>query len=241
MTISSDVEVGLLVNNKVNELRDWLSANPIDERVHLSFKGDELDQRENSNFLLLAFAFGLFLMAGILLIEFNSFYSVLIILSSVILSTIGVLFGYMITGTSFNVVMSGMGLIALAGIVVNNNIVLLDTYERLIKTAPTAFDALIQTGAQRLRPVFLTTLTTVLGLVPMAFEVSIDFFTRSIAVGAPAMSWWQQISITIIFGLIFATILTLVVTPCTVMLQARRSEKRQPTVPLSAGAQIPAE
>ncbi len=240
MSITSDVEDGYLANDKVSELRAWLAANPVNERVRVSFKGDEAEQRENGNFLLFAFAFGLFLMAGILLIEFNSFYSVLLILSSVILSTIGVLFGYMLLGIPFNVVMSGMGLIALAGIVVNNNIVLLDTYERLVKTAPTAFDALVQTGAQRLRPVFLTTLTTVLGLVPMANQVSIDFFSRSISFGAPAMMWWQEMSLTIIFGLIFATILTLVVTPCAVMLQARRSERKRNEPPLPAGV-IPAE
>ncbi len=245
LTIGSDVEPGLLVNDKVNELRSWLERNPINERVRVTFKGDDQEQRLNFAFLVTAFAFGLFLIAAILLIEFNSFYNVMLILSSVILSMVGVLFGYLVTGLTFNVVMSSMGLIALAGIVVNNNIVLLDTYERLEKTAQNAYEAIIQTGAQRLRPVFLTTLTTVLGLVPMANQVAIDFFSRSISIGAPATSWWQQMSITIIFGLLFATILTLVITPCFIMLKAERREARmrhlRPLRPISPGAQIPAE
>ena len=170
--------------------------------------------------------------------EANSFYRAFLILSAVIMSTIGVMIGLLATGQPFGIVMTGVGVIALAGIVVNNNIVLIDTYDRLIKTAPSPFEAILQTGAQRLRPVFLTTATTALGLLPMALGVSIDFLSREIAFRAPATMFWQMLAFTIIAGLIFSTILTLVVTPCALMLRDRR---RETTSPAGVATQQPAE
>ncbi len=240
MTVESDVEPGLLANDQVAALKTWLTENRLDQQVRILFRGENEEQEESGNFLLIAFAFALFLMAAILLVQFNSFYSVLLILSSVILSTIGVLLGYIIIQQPFIVIMTGIGLIALAGIVVNNNIVLIDTYDRLIKTAPNPFEAILQTGAQRLRPVFLTTATTALGLLPMAMGISIDFFSREIAFQAPATMFWQMLAFTIIVGLTFSTVLTLIVTPCALMLRDRRRERPladEPGVP----AQQPAE
>ena len=115
--------------------------------------------------------------------------------------------------------MSGVGIIALAGIVVNNNIVLLDTFFRFRETAPTIFDAILRTGVERLRPVFLTTATTVLGLIPMAMQIGVDFFDRSIEFGSPALQFWRHLATSIVFGLIFATVLTLVFTPAALMAQ----------------------
>src|SRR3546814_3477286 len=109
--------------------------------------------------------------------------------------------------------MSGIGVIALAGIVVNNNIVLIDTFDRLRETTASAREAILRTGAQRLRPVMLTTVTTILGLMPMVLATNIDFFSRTITVGAPSTQWWRQLSTAVAFGLTFATLLTLVVTP----------------------------
>ena len=226
LTIDSEVAEGQLPAERVAALKDWLRQNPINPQVYLTFRGEEEAQQESGSFLIFAFSLALFLMGAILLVQFNNFYSVLLILSSVILSTSGVLLGYLLTGQPFVVVMSGLGLIALAGIVVNNNIVLIDTYDRLITTASDAKAAIIQTGAQRLRPVFLTTATTALGLVPMALSLSVDFFSRDISFGAPATLWWQQLSVTIIFGLSFSTLLTLFVTPAALMLRARGAEKR---------------
>ncbi len=243
LKIESSVEPGNLPNSLVVALQAWLKENPLDPRIRLKIGGEQEEQGESSAFLLFAFALALFLMAAILLIQFNSFYSVLLILNSVILSTIGVLLGYTITGQPFVLVMSGIGLIALAGIVVNNNIVLIDTYDRLKQTAPTTFDAVIQTGAQRLRPVFLTTTTTALGLLPMAMIVSIDFFARSITFDAPELLLWQQLAVTIIFGLIFSSVLTLFVTPCALMLKdgrRRRARTEQP-VGVPPGYEVPAE
>jgi multidrug efflux pump len=104
--------------------------------------------------------------------------------------------------------------------VVNNNIVLLDTYDRLKDRIADPMQAIMRTGAQRLRPVLLTAVTAILGLLPMVFQVSIDFFTREVVYGAPSTQWWVQLSTAIAFGLSFATVLTLVVTPCALMVRA---------------------
>ena len=127
----------------------------------------------------------------------------------------------------FGIVMSGIGVIALAGIVVNNNIVLIDTFDRIVKTAASPREALIRTGAQRLRPVLLTTATTIFGVLPMVTRVNIDFVTREIAVGAPSTQWWQQLATAIAFGLAFATLLTMFVTPSLLMIRANVSVWRE--------------
>ena len=236
MSIEADVADGLLPNTQVGLLRQWLSDNPLDPAVRVQYRGEQEEQEQSSAFLSLAFVISLFLMAMILLVQFNNFYSVFLILSSVILSTTGVLIGYLVTGQPFVLLMSGLGIIALAGIVVNNNIVLIDTYERLIKTAGSPLDAIIQTGARRLRPVVLTTATTCLGLLPMAFTFTIDFFDRSVSLGAPATLWWRELAVTVIFGLMFATILTLVVTPCALALKYRARESRRKWVKMLSAA-----
>ena len=179
-------------------------------------------------------------MAVILVTQFNRFYSAFLILSAVVMSTVGVMLGLLVIAQPFGIVMSGIGVIALAGIVVNNNIVLIDTYDRLAKTAATPMEAILRTGAQRLRPVLLTTATTILGLLPMVTRINIDFVTREIDVGAPSTQWWQQLATAIAFGLAFATVLTLIVTPALLMIRAnlaalrlRRREKRL------SGARLP--
>jgi len=150
-----------------------------------------------------------------------------LILSAVIFSTMGVLIGLMVKGQPFGVVMSGVGVIALAGIVVNNNIVLIDTFNGLRKQGMMVREAAIRTGVQRLRPVMLTTITTILGLVPMVFQFNIDLIHQSFSVGAPSAQWWTQLSTAIAGGLTFATPLTLILTPCLLVLGARRKEKQQ--------------
>jgi multidrug efflux pump len=165
-------------------------------------------------------------MAIILVTQFNSFYSALLILSAVIMSTVGVMIGLLITQQPFGIIMSGIGVIALAGIVVNNNIVLIDTFDRLRETTSSVREAILRTGAQRLRPVMLTTITTILGLMPMVLATNIDFFSRTVQVGAPSTQWWRQLSTAIVFGLTFATLLTLVVTPSALMLRENLSAFR---------------
>ena len=151
----------------------------------------------------------MFVMAIILITQFNSFYHAFLILLAVVMSTIGVVIGLILTGQTFSIVMTGVGIISLAGIVVNNNIVLIDTYAQLKRAGMAPLEAVVRTGAQRLRPVMLTTVTTIGGLMPMVFQLNIDFFARDFSQGAPATQWWVQLATAVAFGLGFATLLTL--------------------------------
>ncbi len=135
------------------------------------------------------------------------------------------MFGLLVTGQSFSLVNCGIGGIALAGIVVNNNIVLIDTYNNIRQTGMRAREAIIRTCAQRLRPVFLTSITTILGLMPMAMAVNIDMINRDVFIGGPGTQWWQQMASAIAGGLLFATLLTLLLTPALLMIQANISRK----------------
>jgi len=217
MTVRADVQPGVLADDMVQQIRAWLTTADIDPRVDVEFRGEDEEQKAAQAFLMKAFAIALFLMAIILVTQFNSFYSALLILTAVIMSTVGVMLGLLIIGQPFGIVMSGIGVIALAGIVVNNNIVLIDTYDRLRKTLDNPRDAILLTGAQRLRPVLLTTVTTVLGLLPMVMQVNIDFVSREVNIGAPSTQWWVQLATAIVAGLTFATVLTLLITPSALM------------------------
>jgi multidrug efflux pump len=152
-------------------------------------------------------------------------------MSAIVFSIAGVLFGLLITGRPFGVVMGGIGVIALAGIVVNNNIVLIDTYNDLKKLGLSPLEAALRTGAQRLRPVVLTSVTTALGLMPMVIGLNINFFTREIVYGAPSTQWWTELSSAIAGGLVVATVLTLVVTPAMLMLGEKKAKRAKPTPP----------
>ncbi|WP_142847842.1 efflux RND transporter permease subunit [Telmatospirillum sp. J64-1] len=230
MYVRADVEPGLLPNDKVQEIRAWLATVELPQDVTILFQGEDQEQAESAAFLSQAFSVALFLIAIILVTQFNSFYSAFLILSAVVMSTLGVMLGLLVTGQPFGIVMSGIGVIALAGIVVNNNIVLIDTYDRLRRDIADPMEAILRTGAQRLRPVLLTTATTILGLLPMMVGMNIDFIGREVEIGAPSTQWWQQLSTAIVFGLAFSTVLTLIVTPCALMLKANigawRSRRR---------------
>lgn len=230
MAIKANVLPGILADTKNAQIRSWIdrSAN-LDPRVSIQFKGEDEEQKEASNFLLRAFFLAVSMMAIILITQFNRFYSAFLILTAVVLSTTGVFLGLLIIQQPFGIVMSGIGVIALAGIVVNNNIVLIDTFDRIVKTAASSREAIIRTGAQRLRPVLLTTATTIFGLLPMVARVNIDFVTREVTVGAPSTQWWQQLSTAIAFGLAFATLLTLFVTPSLLMIRANIAASLKPT------------
>ncbi len=170
-------------------------------------------------------------MALILITQFNSFYQAFLILSAVLFSTVGVFAGLLIFQKPFGVIMSGIGVIALAGIVVNNNIVLIDTYNQLRQRGLDKEEAILRTGVQRLRPVMLTTVTTILGLLPMVLEMNIDLINQKIEFGAPSTQWWSQLATAVAGGLAFATVLTLVLTPCLLMLgREHRSVKEDDDV-----------
>lgn len=229
VTIESGVAEGALVADQLNALRAWIGdhveAAQLNPRVDIAFKGEDEDLRDAEAFLSKAFGVAVALIGVILLTQFNSFYQSFLILSAVVFSTVGVLLGLLIAGQPFGVVMSGIGVIALAGIVVNNNIVLIDTYNVNRAAGMNAWDAVIQTGAERLRPVVLTTVTTILGLLPMVLQMNIDIVGRSITFGAPSTQWWTQLATAIVGGLMFSTLLTLVLTPCLLVLGARVGER----------------
>ena len=172
----------------------------------------------------------------LLVTQFNSFYQGFLILSSVILSTAGVLLGLVVTQATFSVILTGVGIVALAGIVVNNNIVLIDTYNHVRQHEPQLdrVEAAAKAAAQRLRPVFLTTITTVLGLLPIATNLSIDLIGRDITHGGSVASNWQPLASAIVYGLLFSTLLTLILTPVMLVLPAavrsRLSRNRGDTV-----------
>ena len=154
----------------------------------------------------------------ILLAQFNSLYNAVIVLVAVVFSTIGVLIGMLVMQQPFSTIMTGTGVVALAGIVVNNNIVLIDTYQELAAKMP-RIEAIIRTAEQRIRPVLLTTITTMAGLAPMMFGLSLDFFNGGYSIDSPTALWWKQLATAVVFGLGTATILTLVFTPALLALR----------------------
>ena len=152
------------------------------------------------------------LMFVILLAQFNSFYNSVLVLLAVVLSTTGVLIGMIVMEQPFSIIMTGTGIVALAGIVVNNNIVLIDTYQEYSTYMP-RIEAIIRTAESRIRPVLLTTLTTMAGLTPMMFGLSLDFINGGYSIDSPTALWWKQLATAVVFGLGIATVLTLIVTP----------------------------
>jgi multidrug efflux pump len=200
-------------DDKVAEIQKWLDAQDWPSSIQFKFKGGDEEQKESGAFLAKAAGIALFLMFIILVTQFNSFYQTILTLSTVILAIVGVLIGLMVTGQKFSIIMTGTGVVALAGIVVNNAIVLIDTFNRLRAEGVETREAVLKTSAQRLRPIMLTTVTTILGLIPMALQLNMNFFERTIAYGGITSVWWVQLSTAIISGLAFSTLLTLIVIP----------------------------
>ena len=220
LAIDADVASDYLVADVVAELRDALPMLDIDPRVAMSFGGSTEDQEEDMAFLARAMMMALAIMAIILVTQFNSIYQAGLILTAVLFSTGGVLLGHLVMGKPFGVIMSSVGVITLAGIVVNNNIVFIDTYNVLRSRGEAPYDAIIRTCAVRLRPVLLTTVTTIVGLMPMVLGVNINLIDRDVSIGAPSSQWWTQLASSVAGGLAFATLLTLLLTPSLLMIQA---------------------
>nr|WP_298143826.1 efflux RND transporter permease subunit [uncultured Pseudomonas sp.] len=225
ITVQADLAEGARLDERLKALREAMGELPAG--LQLQTAGEEADQQEAATFLATAFGVAIFLMFIILVTQFNSLYQALMVLSAIVLSTAGVLMGLLVNGQSFGIVMVGMGLIALAGIVVNNNIILIDTYNQLRRQGLEPRQAALETGSLRLRPVLLTAVTTILGLMPMVLSVNVDLLTPALGVGAPSTQWWTQLSSAIAGGLSFATVLTLLLTPCLLVLGAR-FERRPP-------------
>jgi multidrug efflux pump len=225
MTLQADVADGYLVSEVIAELRQALPHMGVDPAVRAEFRGTIEDQEDDQRFLVNAMLMALSIMAIILVTQFNSIYQAGLILTAVIFSTGGVLLGHLIMGMPFGVIMSSVGVITLAGIVVNNNIVFIDSYNVLRKRGSDPFDAILRTCAIRLRPVLLTTVTTIVGLLPMVLGVNIDLIAREISIGAPSSQWWTQLASSVAGGLAFATILTLMLTPSLLMIQANVAQR----------------
>jgi multidrug efflux pump len=189
--------------------------------IRWKLAGEDEEQAAAMAFLAKAFVAAIFLIFSVLLAQFNNFTSVWLVLSAVIMSTIGVLLGLMIMGQPFSIVMTGIGIIALAGVVVNNNIVLIDTYDSLRREGRPKIEAILQTCRERARPVVLTALTAILGVLPIAFGLNVELLNHEVTISAPSTQWWIALSSAIVYGLAFATGLTLVIIPSLLVLVTR--------------------
>jgi len=212
-----------LVTDKVNEMSEWLAKQEFDAGIETKFRGMQEETEQVTEFLVIAAITALALMLILLVTQFNSFYQSTLVLSAVFMSVVGVLIGLLITGKPFSTTMTGIAIVALSGIVVNNNIVLIDTFNRLTGEFPNLAkeDVIIKTCKQRLRPILLTTATTIFGLLPLAIGLSIDVLGREIIVGSRVVGWWQNLASSIVFGLAFSTVLTLIFTPAALILPSR--------------------
>ncbi|MCV6824035.1 MULTISPECIES: efflux RND transporter permease subunit [Halocynthiibacter] len=211
---NNDLVIGVVnANERITALTEWLNQEGVfPETVEWEWTGDQEDQAESADFLMKAFAGALGLMFVILLAQFNSFYNSVLVLIAVVLSTTGVLIGMIVMDQAFSIIMTGTGIVALAGIVVNNNIVLIDTYQEYSRYMP-QIEAIVRTAQNRIRPVLLTTITTMAGLAPMMFGLSLDFINGGYSIDSPTALWWKQLATAVVFGLGIATVLTLVFTP----------------------------
>jgi multidrug efflux pump len=227
MNIQANVPEGVQSAQVQQEVAAELKKLDLGLGVTWRLKGEDEEREKAGAFLMKAFGTAMFMIFAILLAQFNKLTSVFLVLSAVVLSTIGVLLGLMVMGQAFGVVMTGIGVIANAGVIVNNNIVLIDTYDRLRREGVAVYDAILETCRERARPVVLTAVTAILGVLPIAFGVNIEFLAREVTVGAPSTQWWISLSTAIVFGLGFATLLTLIVTPAALMAIEQAAQRRR--------------
>jgi multidrug efflux pump len=218
-SIDADVKEGLLPAKQVETLQIELDKNKdFSLTSSIIFGGESEDIEETQTFFGQAFSLSMCLMILVLMIQFNSVWQTIVTMSAIVLSSGGVFLGLWLMDRPFGIVMSGLGIIALAGVVVNNNIVLIDTFNEFRAKGYGAKQAAFHAGLARFRPVLLTAVTTIMGLLPMVFGLTIQFGERSILSGAPSSQWWTDLSSTIAGGLTFATILTLLATPALLVL-----------------------
>lgn len=224
LTVKANLLTNPVTNEKypdseaIAEIERWLDEQDFGPDYLFRFRGSNEEEEAAAGFLGNAMLGGLALMFVILLLQFNSFYYAILTLTTVAFSSIGVLVGLMLTGEQFIVVFSGVGIVALAGIVVNNSIVLIDTHQRLENSGMSLKEAVLRAAGQRIRPILITAGTTIIGLLPMAMGLSLNIFTRTVEWNDPSATWWTNMSISIVFGLGFSTILTLVTIPVLILL-----------------------
>ncbi|MFN3992529.1 MAG: efflux RND transporter permease subunit [Tabrizicola flagellatus] len=222
VTVQAGIREGVQADAVYAQITREMEAAGLDQYgIRWKLAGEDAEQAEAGAFLSKAFAAAIFLIFVVLLAQFNSFTLVGLVLSAVVMSTIGVLLGLMIMGQPFTMVMTGIGIIALAGVVVNNNIVLIDTYDTLRRAGRPKIEAILQTCRERARPVVLTALTAILGVLPIAFGLNLELLSHEVTIGAPSTQWWIALSSAIVYGLAFATVLTLIIIPSLLMLVTR--------------------
>ena len=228
--IRANVRDGVMADSVVAEIGAWIAKQSFDPAIDIRFRGANEEQADSMAFVSAAFALALAIMFLLLVSQFNNFYQSVLILLAVVMSTAGVLLGLLLLQNPFSALLTGVGVVALAGIVVNNNIILIDTFNHVRREHPglDIRDVIVRATAQRLRPVLLTTVTTVCGLLPLAAGFSVDLAGRSVTMEGEMAMFWAPLSQAIVFGLSFATVLTLVATPALLSLP--------PTLKLYAGA-----
>ena len=221
------------VSKKINELDNWLASTYLGPGITYQFSGMAEETEEVNNFIIVAGITAVFMMLLMLITQFNSFYQSFIILSAVTISFVGVLLGLLITGKSFSTTMTGISIVTLAGIVVNNNIVLIDTFNKLKDESPQIEKSIhiINACKQRLRPIILTSLTTIFGLMPLAMGISVDVISRDIVVGSRVVDWWSNLAVSIVWGLGFSTFITLILTPAVLALPYALKERYKKILP----------
>ncbi|MCY9843719.1 efflux RND transporter permease subunit [Vibrio caribbeanicus] len=226
INVSADIKEGYNLALELPKIERAINQLNLPRSVSFTLRGQNEEQNNSSEFLKHAFIVALAAIALILVTQFNSFYQAFLILSAIVFSTVGVFIGLLVFQKPFGIIMSGIGVIALAGIVVNNNIVFIDTYNHQISRGLRKKEAILRTGIQRLRPVLLTTVTTILGLLPMVLEMNIDLIHQKVEFGAPSTQWWSQLATSVVGGLAFATLLTLILTPCLLMIQPEKTVEK---------------
>jgi len=224
VTISGS-ESGRLANDIIKDIEARLATFEWPRGYTYRFSGEQEEQAKAQDFLSKAFMATIFIILVILMTQFDSFIYPFIVLVSVLFSLIGVFLGLWITGKPFGIIMTGIGVISLAGVVVNNAIVLIDYYKQLMAKGLSSREALEKAGLVRFRPVLLTAVTTILGLLPMAIGTSWNFRKMTLIVGGTSTQWWSPMAVAVIFGLAVATLLTLVVVPVLCSITYRLAER----------------
>ncbi|RJE79797.1 efflux RND transporter permease subunit [Paracoccus sp. JM45] len=225
-TLSADLASGATLQAELDRIMATIADSDLPDTVDVTTGGEIEDQAEAMTFLSGAFIAAIFLMFTILLIQMNSFFQAFLVLSAIIFSVAGVFLGLMVRQESFSIVMSGIGIMALAGVVVNNNIILIDAYNEHRQAGLGPDQAARRAAAERFRPVLLTATTTVIGLLPMVMGITIDFAGRDLFFGAPSGQFWIQLSTGIAGGLVVATAITLLLTPTLLAWDGRRRQRR---------------
>ena len=242
ITLSSNVLDGYNANEIVQRLKGEIVKMDIPDGYDIEFTGEQEEQEESAQFLSMAFLAAFLLIFLVLVMQFNSLAKPLIILSQIIFSTIGVLLGFIVFKIDFSVIMTGMGIIAVGGIVVKNAIILIDYIDLLIERGGRIRDNIIEAGTTRLTPVLLTAASTIFGLLPLAIGMNINFvtlfteFNPAIYFGGDSTGFWAPLAWTIVFGLAFATFLTLIVVPSMYFIMKERTVKAKRRKALKASS-----